>query len=164
LTDGGACQHWPTGRAVFLNTARTFVVWVGEEDHLRIISMQQGGDLAAVYTRLGKAMAILESRLEFARTDKLGYLTFCPSNLGTTMRASVHIRLPGLNRRGELGRLAAQAGLQVRGTGGEHTSTVAGVVDISNIRRMGVTERQLVTEMFKRVQEIIDAENKLEKT
>merc|ERR1719427_2322891 len=51
LTDGGACQHWPTGRAVFLNTARTFVVWVGEEDHLRIISMQQGGDLAAVYTR-----------------------------------------------------------------------------------------------------------------
>ena len=51
LTDGGACQHWPTGRGIYLNKDRTFVVWVGEEDHLRIISIQQGGNLGEVYDR-----------------------------------------------------------------------------------------------------------------
>ena len=51
LKDAGACQHWPTGRGIFLNKNRTFVVWVGEEDHLRIISIQQGGNLGEVFKR-----------------------------------------------------------------------------------------------------------------
>ena len=52
LKDGGACQHWPTGRGIYLNKNKNFLVWVGEEDHLRIISMQQGGNLGEVFSRL----------------------------------------------------------------------------------------------------------------
>ena len=51
LIDAGACQHWPTGRGIYLNKDRTFVVWVGEEDHLRIISIQPGGNLGEVFNR-----------------------------------------------------------------------------------------------------------------
>ena len=52
LKDAKACQHWPEGRGVFLSTDRTLIIWVNEEDHLRIISLQQGGDLGKVYGRL----------------------------------------------------------------------------------------------------------------
>merc|ERR1719330_208048 len=97
LIDAGACQHWPTGRGVYLNKDRTFVVWVGEEDHLRIISIQTGSDLASVFRRLGHAVSVLETKLTFARSPSLGFLTYCPSNLGTTLRASVHISLPHFN-------------------------------------------------------------------
>ena len=58
--------------------------------------MQQGGDLAAVYKRLIDALGKLERQLKFSRHERLGYLTFCPTNLGTTIRASVHVRLPKL--------------------------------------------------------------------
>ena len=55
-----------------------FVVWVGEEDHLRIISIEPGGDLASVFRRLGRALASLETKLQFARLPSLGYVTYCP--------------------------------------------------------------------------------------
>jgi len=162
LIDAGACQHWPTGRGVYLNKDRTFVVWVGEEDHLRIISIQQGGDLGQVFTRLRDALNILTAKMTFVTTPSLGYITFCPSNLGTTLRASVHIKLPRLSHNNKLQELAREKGLQVRGTGGEHTGTVGGVVDISNIKRMGLSEVMAVSTMYKGIKEIIKAEELLE--
>jgi creatine kinase len=72
------------------------LVWCNEEDHLRIISMQKGGDLKAVYARLVNAINEIEKRIPFSHHDKYGFLTFCPTNLGTTIRASVHIALPKL--------------------------------------------------------------------
>eukprot|EP00090_Calanus_glacialis_P011259 TRINITY_DN19698_c0_g1_i1.p1 TRINITY_DN19698_c0_g1~~TRINITY_DN19698_c0_g1_i1.p1 ORF type:complete len:675 (-),score=200.79 TRINITY_DN19698_c0_g1_i1:196-1941(-) len=162
LIDAGACQHWPTGRGIYLNKDRTFVVWVGEEDHLRIISIQQGGNLGEVFNRLASAMKTLESKLTFVTSPSLGYLTFCPSNLGTTLRASVHVKLPRLSSNGKLQELAKEKRLQVRGTGGEHTGTVGGVVDISNIKRMGLSEVMAVGSMFEGVKDIIKAEKLLE--
>ena len=161
LQDAGACQHWPAGRGIFLNQARTFVVWVGEEDHLRIISIQQGGGLAQVFTRLGAAVETLSRQLQFARDDSLGFLTFCPSNLGTTLRASVHVRLPHLLSRGRLDVLATENNLQVRGTGGEHTQTRGGVLDLSNTRRLGATELTIVAQMFEAVKKIIQEEKSI---
>ena len=161
LQDAGACQHWPAGRGIFLNEARTFVVWVGEEDHLRIISIQSGGGLAEVFARLGEAVETLSRRLQFVRDDSLGFITFCPSNLGTTLRASVHVRLPHLASQGRLEGLAAEKSLQVRGTGGEHTQTVGGVVDLSNTRRLGATELDIVAEMFEAVSQIIQEEKSI---
>ena len=161
LQDAGACQHWPAGRGIFLNKARTFVVWVGEEDHLRIISIQQGGELAEVFARLAEAVETLSRDLHFARDDSLGFLTFCPSNLGTTLRASVHVKLPHLASQGRLEVLATENNLQVRGTGGEHTQTVGGVVDLSNTRRLGATELNIVAEMFEAVKKIIQMEKSI---
>ena len=108
------------------------------------------------------ALKVLESKLKFVTSPSLGYLTYCPSNLGTTLRASVHLKLPRLSSSGVLQKLAKEKGLQVRGTGGEHTGTVGGVVDLSNIKRMGLTEVQAVGRMFKGVEKIIEKEKLLE--
>ena len=155
LVDAGACQHWPTGRGLFLNQDRTFVVWVGEEDHLRIISIEQGGNLGSVFSRLAGAVEILSEALHFVHDDSLGHVTFCPSNLGTTLRASVHVTLPNLASRALLESLATKSNLQVRGTGGEHTESVGGIVDISNSKRLGDTEVDIVAEMYEAVTQLI---------
>ncbi|KAL0268094.1 UNVERIFIED_CONTAM: hypothetical protein PYX00_010166 [Menopon gallinae] len=96
LQAANACRFWPTGRGIFHNDNKTFLVWCNEEDHLRLISMQPGGDLGAVYRRLVNAVNDVEKRIPFSHDDRLGFLTFCPTNLGTTVRASVHIKLPKL--------------------------------------------------------------------
>lgn len=159
LQAANACRYWPTGRGIYHNDAKTFLVWVNEEDHLRIISMQKGGDLKAVYQRLINAVNSIESKLPFSRDDRLGFLTFCPTNLGTTIRASVHIALPKLAKdKKVLEDIAAKFNLQVRGTRGEHTESEGGVYDISNKRRMGLTEYQAVKEMQDGILEMIKME------
>ena len=97
----GLNRDWPDGRGIFHNEAKTFLVWVNEEDQLRIISMQQGAGIAEVFKRLCDACAAIEKVAEFSRDDHLGYITSCPTNLGTAMRASVHIKLPLLCKKKE---------------------------------------------------------------
>lgn len=157
-----ATRFWPVGRAIYLNDDKTFLVWVNEEDHLRFISMQSGGDLGTIYRRLIEGVDIVAEHLPFARHERLGYLTFCPTNLGTTIRASVHIRLPKLVASDRLQELADQYRLQVRGTSGEHTESVGGVYDISNKRRLGLTEFEAVKELYDGITAIIKAETELE--
>ena len=74
------------------------MIWVNEEDHLQMISMQQGIDFGLVFRRLCNAVkAIEDSKLmSFVHDERLGYLTSCPSNVGTTLRASVLVKLPNL--------------------------------------------------------------------
>ncbi|OQR70087.1 arginine kinase-like [Tropilaelaps mercedesae] len=159
LQAANACRFWPTGRGIYHNDAKTFLVWVNEEDHLRIISMQNGGDLKQVYARLISGVKAIEARIPFSRDSRLGYLTFCPTNLGTTIRASVHIKLPKLaSNKARLEQIAAKYNLQVRGTRGEHTESEGGVYDISNKRRMGLTEFEAVKEMQDGVLELINME------
>ena len=71
-------------------------MWVNEEDQLRIISMQPGADIRAVFERLCRAAKHIETVVKFAHDDHLGYITSCPTNLGTAIRGSVHIKLPKL--------------------------------------------------------------------
>jgi creatine kinase/arginine kinase len=92
----GLNRDWPDGRGIFHNNEKTFLVWVNEEDQLRIISMQQGADIGAVFTRLSKACSHIETVAKFSHDEHLGYITSCPTNLGTALRASVHIQLPYL--------------------------------------------------------------------
>ena len=94
LQAANASRFWPTGRGIFHNKEKTFLVWVGEEDHLRIISMQQGGHVGEVYSRLTAGIKAIEALMKFSESERLGWLTFCPTNLGTAIRASVHITLP----------------------------------------------------------------------
>ena len=92
----GLEREWPEARGIFHNEAKTFLVWLNEEDHLRIISMQPGSNIREVFTRLCIAAEKIEAVTDFQNDDHLGYITSCPTNLGTGMRASVHIRLPRL--------------------------------------------------------------------
>jgi len=162
LQEAQACRFWPTGRGIYHNNDKTFLVWVNEEDHLRIISMQKGGDLGEIYRRWVRAAKAIEKLVPFAHHPRLGFPTFCPTNLGTTVRASVHIKVPKLAAAGnQLYDVAAKYNLQVRGTAGEHTESVGGVYDISNKRRMGLTEFEAVKEMQDGVMEIIKLEASL---
>jgi arginine kinase len=160
-----ACRFWPVGRAIFFNAEKTFLVWVNEEDQLRIISMQQGGDFATVYRRLKEGVEKISKDIAFAVSERLGFLTTCPSNLGTALRASVHIRVPKLAAdRAQLDEIVEKYHLQVRGTSGEHTEVNEGIFDISNRRRLGLTEYEAVTEMHAGILEIIAREKELQES
>ena len=96
LEAAGLNRDWPEGRGIFHNKDKTFLVWINEEDQLRIISMQKGGDISEVFTRLARASEELEKHFKFSYDERLGYLTSCPTNIGTGMRASVHVHFPNL--------------------------------------------------------------------
>jgi len=158
----GLNRDWPSGRGIFHNNAKTFLIWVNEEDQLRIISMQKGADIKEVFTRLSKAASLIEKEAKFAHDDHLGYITSCPTNLGTALRASVHIKLPYLAKnKDKFNAIADQFYVQIRGIHGEHTETDDGIFDISNKRRLGRSEKDLVQDMYNGVKAMIAAENEL---
>ena len=162
LETAGLNRNWPNGRGIFHNNEKTFLVWINEEDELRIISMQQGGDIKEVFTRLTTAIDSLSKKVEFAFNDHLGYITSCPTNLGTAMRASVHIKLPNLgDKMDEFKSIADKHHVQIRGIHGEHSQSEGGVYDISNKRRLGVTEVECVQDMYDGVVALIKREKEL---
>jgi len=162
LESCGLERDWPEGRGIFHNDAKTFLVWVNEEDQLRIISMQKGSDIGATFKRLAMAANQIEEKAEFAKDDHLGYISTCPTNLGTGLRASVHINLPKLMKNKSLHQsIADKYFVQIRGIHGEHTETDDGVFDISNLRRLGRNEVQLVQDMYDGVNAMIRAEKSL---
>ena len=164
LEAAGLNHDWPEGRGIFHNDEKTFLVWVNEEDQLRIISMQPGGDIKEVFTRLSTAIKVLEKQLAFSYNDHLGYITSCPTNLGTAMRASVHIKVPNLAKDMEKFKVITDKyHLQIRGIHGEHSESEGGVYDISNRRRLGITEVEAVQDMYDGVVAIIEAEKALMK-
>jgi protein-arginine kinase len=158
LQEANACRYWPTGRGIFHNKNKTFLVWANEEDHLRIISMQPGGKVGDVLARLNKGVKFIESKAPFSRDDRLGWLTFCPSNLGTTVRASVHIALPKIAAKPDFKSICDGLKLQIRGIHGEHSDSVGGVYDISNKARLGLTEFEAVKQMYDGVKKLIELE------
>ncbi|WP_300673132.1 phosphagen kinase [Desulfoluna sp.] len=149
LTSAGIMRDWPEARGLFLSRDETFSVWVNEEDQLRIIALKKGGDMTAVFRRLAKGVSALSRHLVFLTHPQLGSLTSCPTNLGTAMRASVHMTLTGLARdEAALKKSAEALGLQVRGMHGEHSQSQGGVYDISNRMRLGVTETEAFSHLI----------------
>ncbi len=162
LETAGLNRNWPMGRGIYHNKDKTFLVWINEEDQLRIISMQKGGNIKEVFTRLTTAISKLEEKMEFSFNKHLGYITSCPTNLGTAMRASVHIKVPNLSKNMEIfKRITDKHHLQIRGIDGEHSQSKGGIYDISNKRRLGVSEVQCVQDMYDGVVELIKAEKEL---
>jgi len=159
LQAANACRYWPTGRGIFHNKNKTFLIWCNEEDHMRIISMQNGGKVGQVLDRLIRGLKIIGTQLPFSRDERLGWLTFCPSNLGTTVRASVHIKVPKLSKTPEFKKVCDELKLQIRGIHGEHTETEGGVYDVSNKARLGLTEYQAVKQMYDGVKKLIELES-----
>merc|ERR1712201_7443 len=156
LTVAGMERDWPEGRGIFHNDAKTFLIWINEEDQLRIISMQKGGDVKGVFERLARGIKAVgdsvkkESGKDFCLDAKYGYIHSCPTNLGTGMRASVHVDLPGWTK-DSIDALKARCdgmGLQPRGTRGESGGQTGHTYDISNKHRLGYSEVQLVQTMI----------------
>merc|ERR1711897_107648 len=156
LKVAGMERDWPEGRGIFHNKDKTFLTWVNEEDQLRIISMQKGGDVRAVFDRLARGIKAVgdsvkaESGKDFMLDPKYGYVHSCPTNLGTGMRASVHVDLPGYTKEGlkVLEARCEELHLQPRGTRGESGGQTGVTYDISNKHRLGYSEVELVQKMI----------------
>lgn len=158
----GYHEHWPKGRGIFVRDDKKFLNWLNEGDHIRIISMEYGSDVKAVFNRLGQGACLVEDGIRkiagknstepvFMFHPKLGSVTCCPSNLGSGLRASVFLKIPNLIAVlgfHEIDRMCrADFDCQVRGSSGEH-SEVKEFVDVSNWRRIGFWEYELVTDMI----------------
>merc|ERR1712053_70054 len=171
LTVAGMERDWPEGRGIFHNAAKTFLLWVNEEDQTRIISMQKGGDVKGVFERLARGIKAVgdsvhaESGRNFLLDPRLGFLHSCPTNLGTGMRASVHVDLPGWTK-DSIDALKARCdgmGLQPRGTRGESGGQTGHTYDISNKHRLGYSEVQLVQTMIDGVNTLWNEDLELQK-
>ncbi|XP_060947476.1 creatine kinase B-type-like isoform X1 [Limanda limanda] len=167
LLASGMARDWPDGRGIWHNDNKSFLVWVNEEDHLRVISMQKGGNMREVFTRFCTGLTKIEGLFkerghEFMWNEHLGYVLTCPSNLGTGLRAGVHVKLPNLSKSDKFGEILTRLRLQKRGTGGVDTAAVGGVFDISNADRLGFSEVELVQMVVDGVNLLVDMEKSLE--
>jgi protein-arginine kinase len=162
LASAGIASDWPYGRGCYISEDKKFIVWVGEEDHLRIMCMFKGSMLNDVFDRLSNAIKMMDTKAEFAYSPTYGVVTSCPTNLGTGMRASVHIQIPKLTAGGSDAKakeIMKPMGLSVRGMGGEHTPIGAdGTVDISPSARFCISEAEIVTALYKGISEVMAAE------
>ena len=164
-------RDWPEGRGIFHNEAKTFLLWVNEEDQTRIISMEKGGDVKGVFARLARGIAAVgdsvkaESGKDFALSEQYGYIHSCPTNLGTGMRASVMIDLPGYTKDGleVLKKRCEELAVQPRGTKGESGGFDGCTYDVSNKHRLGYSEVQLVQVMIDGVNTLWNEDKVLQK-
>merc|ERR1719399_445800 len=165
----GGVRDWPEGRGIYHNADKTFLVWVNEEDQMRVISMQSGGNVPEVFARWAKGVNEVEKTvksmgLKWMQNKHVGNFSSCVSNLGTGLRASMHIKLPNILKaigQSGLEKFCEKMRMQCRGTGGEHTEAGSdGKVDISNIERIGKTEVELVQIMVDGVCTLIDLDKK----
>lgn len=148
-------------RAALLHKKEEFCVMVNEEDHLRIHAMAGGFNTEKVWNRVNQVDDLLESRLEYAYHEKLGYLTACPTNVGTGLRVSVMLHLPALVVTKEIDKVfrsLQKVNLAVRGLYGEGSQSFGDFYQISNQVTLGRTEQELIEKVGDIVPQIIEYE------
>lgn len=149
------------GGAAFVSSDKAISIMVNEEDHLREQYIYKGFDLYKAYERISGIDDALAANYDFAFDEKLGYITACPSNLGTGMRASVMMYLPGIATSGELKKFLPvihAGGLTVRGSFGEGTSSEGYLYQVSNQRTLGMSEREILDNMIRTTMTLCDLE------
>ena len=150
------------GSAVIMNRRQTLSIMINEEDHLRMQSIRSGLAVKNAFKLVDKVDSTLEGKLDFAYDPKLGYLTACPTNVGTGMRASAMLHLPGLVL-SELINQVIQAvnkiGLAVRGLYGEGTEAMGNLFQISNQTTLGEKEDEIIARLSKVIETIIEKEH-----
>ncbi len=138
------------GRGLLLFDDESVSIMINEEDHLRIQVMSQGLDLDNAYDIADKIDTLLDEQLNFAFNDKLGYLTQCPTNLGTGMRASLMLHLPALQQSKAMNRIAStlsKLGLVLRGMYGEGSEPKGAIYQLSNQVTLGISEEQAMNNL-----------------
>ncbi|XP_067844966.1 creatine kinase B-type-like [Heptranchias perlo] len=167
MLSSGMARDWPDARGVWHNDMKNFTVWVNKEDHLRITSMQQGGNIKQVFTRYCLGLKKLEEIYQqkkhpFIWRDHLGYVLTCPSDLGTGLRASVHIRLKYISKHEMFGEILQRLRLEKHFTGAACKSVDSEVWDISNADRIGFSEVQLLQLVIDGVKLLINMDKYIE--
>lgn len=143
--------------AVCMDGERTRAVMINEEDHLRIQALKPGLALREAWAEANALDDALEQRLDYSFSSSLGYLTSCPSNVGTGMRASVLMHLPALVLMNEMEPIMNglnKIGLTVRGRWGEGTAAIGHMFQVSNQLTLGMSETRIVADLEEIVKEI----------
>ncbi len=149
------------GRALILNKDESVSIMINEEDHIRIQVLSAGVSLDNAFDTATKIDTLFESALKYVFHTKLGYLTECPTNLGTGMRASIMLHLPALEAMGSIGQLSAtvsKLGLTLRGTYGEGTNAKSAMYQLSNQVTLGLSEQEAIDNLKNITNQIISRE------
>jgi protein arginine kinase len=157
----------PRGAAVLLTDHDPLSVMVNEEDHLRIQSLVSGLRLQEAWSMVDRLDEDLGQDLPYAYHHEFGFLTSCPTNVGTGLRASVLMHLPGLVLTKEIAKVLqglGQVGLTFRGLYGEGSEVVGNFFQVSNQTTLGKTEEDLVDHLDKIIRQVIEYENKARQT
>ncbi len=154
------------GKSVLINKDKTMSIMLMEEDHIRLQVIQAGLKLDEAYSLASKVDDVLEENLTYAFDSDFGYLTACPTNTGTGMRASVMLHLPALTMTENIGRVissAASLGIEVRGLYGEGTKAYGHLYQISNKMTLGISEQQSIDKLKDIVRQLTEMEKKARK-
>ena len=138
-----------TPRAVAVGSDETFSIMVNEEDHLRMQVLRSGMQLGEAWDQISRIDDVLEEKLDFAYSRRFGYLTACPTNVGTGVRVSVMLHLPALKLTGEIEkvrRAARDMHLAVRGLFGEGSEAVGDLYQVSNQTTLGRSEHEILAD------------------
>jgi protein arginine kinase len=149
------------GSAVVINKKQTLSIMINEEDHLRMQALRSGLQLKNVFKLLDKVDSALEQKLDFAFHPRLGYLTACPTNVGTGMRASAMVHLPALVLSEQINQIIQavnKIGLAVRGLYGEGTEAMGNLFQVSNQTTLGEKEEEIITRLNQVIEKIIEHE------
>lgn len=151
-------------RAILVNGDGSLSVMVNEEDHLRIQCLLPGLQLGECYSRVQELDDEFEQNLDYAFDENWGYLTSCPTNVGTGMRASVMLHLPAIQMTGQLNHILhniGQLGLVVRGLYGEGSEAVGNFFQLSNQITLGQTEEDICNYLQTITEQIVEQERLL---
>jgi protein arginine kinase len=149
------------GSAAVIERRQTLSLMLNEEDHLRMQAIRPGLQLAAAFNALSELDSELENTLEFAFDPTLGYLTTCPTNLGTGLRASAMLHLPGLVLSDQIGQVLQSVnkiGLAVRGLYGEGTESLGNLYQISNQSTLGESEETIIRRLERVISQVANHE------
>jgi protein arginine kinase len=149
------------GSGVVFTRDESLCVMINEEDHLRMQVLKPGLQVDEAWKQLDELDSALEKKLEYAFSDDFGYLTACPTNLGTAIRVSAMLHLPGLVLSEQINQIinsVNKLGLAVRGLYGEGTEALGNVFQVSNQMTLGESESQIVTRLGKVLKQIIEHE------
>ena len=149
------------GSAAVIERRQTLSLMLNEEDHLRMQAIRPGLQLTAAFTALSEIDTALEESLEFAFDPTLGYLTTCPTNLGTGLRASAMLHLPGLVLSDQIGQVLQavnKIGLAVRGLYGEGTESLGNLYQISNQSTLGESEETIIRRLERVISQVSNHE------
>jgi protein arginine kinase len=155
------------GSGLVVNRAETFSVMINEEDHLRMQALRPGFQTREAWQAVDKLDSALEKKLNFAFDNELGYLTACPTNLGTGIRVSAMLHLPGLVLSEQINPIIQSVnklGLAVRGLYGEGTEALGNVFQVSNQMTLGESETVIVERLEKVLSQIIEHEENARQT
>lgn len=150
------------GRALLISKDESFSIMINEEDHIRLQVITKGLSLEQAYDTADKLDTLLDENLDFAFDEKLGYLTQCPTNLGTGMRASVMLHLPALEKSRAINRIAgnlSKLGLTIRGAHGEGTEPKGALYQLSNQVTLGISEKAAIENLKNITEQLVAQEN-----